>query len=124
LIQIVLNLLANAFNHTSTGEIQVRVAETTDGVLLTVRDTGCGIDAEDLPHVFDRFYRAHSRRVRSRESTGIGLALVAELVRLHGGTIRVDSTVNMGTTFLVSIPSGPPPIDPEEANPRVDSSAR
>jgi PAS domain S-box-containing protein len=75
-------------------------------VVLTVRDTGVGIPAEGLPHLFERFYRVHGTRARTQEGSGIGLALVQELVKLHGGTIQVESQLDQGTTFTVSIPKG------------------
>jgi signal transduction histidine kinase len=71
-----------------------------------VRDTGVGLPPEELPHVFERFHRVHSTRARTFEGTGIGLALVQELVRLHGGSISASSTEGQGTTFTVSLPRG------------------
>lgn len=73
---------------------------------LTVRDTGVGIPDDELPRVFDRFHRVASTRGRSLEGTGIGLSLAQELVKLHGGSVRVESAVGRGTTFVVSIPLG------------------
>ena len=104
--KIVLNLISNAFKFTFEGGITVRVE--TDGPVarLIVRDTGTGIDEEHLPHVFDRFYRVDGARGRTYEGTGIGLALVRELARLHGGSVRVESAVGQGTTFTVEVPTG------------------
>jgi signal transduction histidine kinase len=102
--KIVLNLLSNAFKHTFEGEIAVRVSERDGQAVLQVRDTGVGIPAEQLPRIFERFHRVPSARSRTHEGTGIGLALVQELVRLHGGTIEVASTVGQGTTFTVALP--------------------
>ncbi|MGH2484880.1 MAG: ATP-binding response regulator, partial [Ktedonobacterales bacterium] len=107
--QIVLNLLSNALKFTFTGEITVTVRTTGgkgDGVELEVRDTGSGIPDEELPHVFDRFYRVQNAHARTNEGTGIGLALVQELVRLHGGTVQVTSVLGKGSAFTVSIPTG------------------
>jgi PAS domain S-box-containing protein len=107
--QIVLNLLSNALKFTFTGEITVTVRTTGrkgDGVELEVRDTGSGIPDGELPHVFDRFYRVQNAHARTDEGTGIGLALVQELVRLHGGTVRVTSELGMGSAFTVTIPTG------------------
>jgi CheY-like chemotaxis protein len=84
----------------------VSLAWRESRVELSVRDTGVGIAPADLPRVFDRFHRAERTRARTHEGTGIGLALVRELVAMHGGTIRVDSVVEQGTTFTVSIPTG------------------
>ena len=104
--KVVLNLLSNAFKHTFDGEISVRIAWHEDHVSLSVSDTGIGIAPGDLLHVFERFHRVRGARARTHEGTGIGLALVNELVKLHGGTISVASEVGVGTTFTVSIPSG------------------
>ena len=71
-----------------------------------MRDTGTGIPAASLPRMFERFHRVENARGRSHEGSGIGLALVQELVKLHGGTIGVESAVGKGTTFTVSIPAG------------------
>ena len=104
--KIVFNLLSNAFKHTFAGEIRVSVEATPGRIVLTVADTGTGIADADLPHLFERFHRAQNTPARTHEGTGIGLALVAELVKLHGGTIDVTSTVGRGATFVVSIPAG------------------
>jgi signal transduction histidine kinase/DNA-binding NarL/FixJ family response regulator len=104
--KIVLNLLSNAFKFTLEGSIEVSLGEAGDAAELTVRDTGCGISAEDLPHVFERFYRAGHAQSRSYEGSGIGLALVQDLVRLNGGTVSVESRPGRGSTFRVSVPFG------------------
>lgn len=104
--KIVLNLLSNAFKFTFEGEIAVSVRETGDRIALQVRDTGTGIPESELPHVFERFHRVKGAKGRSYEGSGIGLSLVQELVRLHGGTIEVSSIANEGTCFTVSIPTG------------------
>jgi PAS domain S-box-containing protein len=104
--KIVLNLVSNAFKFTLEGEIEVSLARTEDGARLTVRDTGAGIPAEQLPHVFERFYRAQGAHARTHEGTGIGLALVQELVKLHSGRVDVRSECGRGTTFTVTIPFG------------------
>jgi PAS domain S-box-containing protein len=104
--KIVLNLLSNAFKFTFEGEIAVSVTAHENLAVLTVRDTGTGIPASELPRLFERFHRIEGARGRSFEGSGIGLALVQELVKLHGGTIGVDSTEGEGTAFTVSIPFG------------------
>jgi signal transduction histidine kinase len=103
--KIVLNLLSNAFKFTFDGEIAVALRPAADGtaVELVVRDTGIGVPPEELPHLFERFHRIPNVRSRSHEGTGIGLALVQELVKLHGGRIQVESIVDQGTTFVASI---------------------
>jgi signal transduction histidine kinase len=102
--QIVLNLLSNAFKYTFEGEICVALRHRDHGVELTVADTGTGIPAAELPRIFERFHRVEDARGRSHEGSGIGLALVNELVKLHGGRIDVSSEVGRGTTFRVTIP--------------------
>ena len=104
--KVVLNLLSNAFKHTFEGEIVVRLAERDGEAELTVSDTGVGIPTDQLGHVFERFHRVPHARSRTQEGTGIGLALVQELVRLHGGRVGVDSHEGEGTTFTVRIPFG------------------
>lgn len=102
--KIVSNLVSNAFKHTFEGSIRVSVAEEREHVVLTVEDTGTGIPEADVARVFERFHRVRGARARSHEGTGIGLALVAELVRIHRGTIEVKSTVDVGTRFVVRLP--------------------
>jgi signal transduction histidine kinase/DNA-binding response OmpR family regulator len=104
--KIVLNLLSNAFKFTFEGSIAVRLREVPDGVELEVADTGIGIGEQDLPRVFERFHRVQGAHSRSHEGSGIGLALVQELVRLHGGELRVHSQLGVGTSFVARIPSG------------------
>ncbi len=104
--KIVLNLLSNAFKFTFTGAIVIAIRAKENAVELTVQDTGTGISDTELPHLFERFYRVKGARGRSYEGSGIGLSLVQELVKLHGGTIDVTSKVDQGTTFTVTIPTG------------------
>lgn len=102
--KIVLNLLSNAFKFTFEGEVSVNLREVDGAAVLTISDTGTGIPAHELPRLFRRFHRIDGARGRSIEGSGIGLALVQELVRFHGGTIEVESTDGEGTTFIVSVP--------------------
>jgi signal transduction histidine kinase/HPt (histidine-containing phosphotransfer) domain-containing protein len=104
--KIVLNLLSNAFKHTFSGGITVAVRWLGAAVALSVRDTGVGIAAEELPRLFQRFHRVRGAASRTHEGTGIGLSLVQELVKVHGGSIRVDSEVGRGTCFVVEVPAG------------------
>ena len=104
--KVVLNLLSNALKFTLDGTISVSLrAEGTDAV-LRVRDTGSGIAAAEMPQLFERFHRIPTVRSRSNEGSGIGLALVRELVGLHGGTITAQSTEGAGTTFTVRLRFG------------------
>ncbi|MET0385847.1 MAG: ATP-binding protein [Polyangiales bacterium] len=104
--QIVLNLLSNALKFTFEGSIGVQLREHAELVELVVSDSGVGIAEHELGNVFKRFHRVQGTRSRTHEGTGIGLALVSELVRLHGGTIGVESRVGQGTAFKVTIPRG------------------
>jgi PAS domain S-box-containing protein len=104
--KIVLNLLSNAYKFTFEGEVALTLKSVDGAVELQVRDTGVGIPEEHREQVFERFHRIESTQARTYEGTGIGLALVEELVRLHGGTVRVESAVGAGSTFTVTIPRG------------------
>ena len=106
--KIVLNLLSNAFKFTFEGGIEVRTQVSPDGgaARIVVRDTGVGIPSNELPRLFERFHRVDGQRSRSFEGSGIGLALVHELIKLHGGTIAVESEVGRGTAFTLSLPFG------------------
>ena len=110
--KIVLNLLSNAFKFTFDGDIAVILRPDGQAVELAVRDTGIGIPPEEIHRVFERFHRVEDARGRTQEGTGIGLALVRELVELHGGSVRVASAVDQGSTFTVSIPTGRPTSRP------------
>ena len=104
--KVVLNLLSNAFKFTLEGEIAVTLSDAGDTVQLSVRDTGVGIPKDQLEHVFERFRRVEVSRARTHEGTGIGLALVQELVKLHRGTVRVESVFGKGSTFTVAVSKG------------------
>jgi PAS domain S-box-containing protein len=104
--KIVLNLISNAFKFTFEGTISVSLTELPDHVELRVRDTGVGIPPQELPRLFDRFHRVENVRSRTHEGSGIGLALVQELVKLHGGSVRAESAIADGSTFIVSLPLG------------------
>ncbi|HXR93310.1 MAG TPA: ATP-binding protein [Steroidobacteraceae bacterium] len=104
--KVVLNLVSNALKFTLAGQVSIRVRACDDCFELQVADTGCGIAAEDLPRIFDRFATIEAPRARSAERTGIGLSLVKERVKLHGGTIEAESDLGVGTTMSVRIPRG------------------
>ena len=122
--KVVLNLLSNALKFTFQGEIAVELRAAGERVELAVRDTGVGIPGDELPRIFDRFHRVRGGRARSHEGSGIGLALVSELVRLQGGTVRAESAVGAGTTLTVSIPAGAPPVQPERVRSAPSARAR
>ena len=104
--KVVLNLLSNALKFTLEGSVRLSLLERSGTVELSVRDTGVGIPDADIGHVFERFHRVQGTRARTQEGSGIGLALVNELVRIHGGVLTVESRLNEGTTFTATIPTG------------------
>jgi PAS domain S-box-containing protein len=116
LTQVVLNLVGNAVKYTPTGgRVRVSVARTGDagtlggpGVAIRVTDTGIGIPARHLPHVFDKFYRVHEPPAKDVPGTGLGLAIAKSIVENHGGRIAVESTDGVGSVFVVELPECPP----------------
>ena len=102
--RIVVNLLSNAYKFTARGRIRLRLGSSTGGVTLTVEDTGVGIERAALGRVFERFQQAHTSQVRSGPGAGIGLSLVADLVRAHHGKVDLMSEPGVGSTFTVSLP--------------------
>ncbi|CAN5188519.1 SpoIIE family protein phosphatase [soil metagenome] len=104
--KVVLNLLSNALKFTFDGGITVRVARDGPDAVVTIADTGIGVAAAEMPRLFERFHRIENARARSTEGSGIGLALVRELIGLHGGTITADSDEGEGTTFTARLPFG------------------
>jgi signal transduction histidine kinase/CheY-like chemotaxis protein len=104
--KIILNLISNALKSTFEGEIRVSVRSAGDVVSVSVSDTGTGISESDLPKLFQRFSRIDGARRRSHEGSGIGLALVQELVEMHGGSIQVRSAVDVGSEFNLTLPFG------------------
>ncbi len=104
--KVVLNLISNAFKFTLSGRIAVTQRVAGDHIELVVSDTGVGIPAEHLPRLFERFHRVEDSRGRTQEGSGIGLALVRELVKLHGGSVTVQSTLGKGSAFTVCLPTG------------------
>jgi PAS domain S-box-containing protein len=104
--KVVLNLLSNALKFTFEGRVSISVRRENSNAVVTVRDTGIGVAAAEMPRLFERFHRVEATRARSNEGSGIGLALVKELVSLHGGTIDAESEEGSGTTFTVRLPFG------------------
>jgi signal transduction histidine kinase len=104
------NLIRNAFQHTPAGgSVMVQVQPLSDGIQVEVSDTGEGIPAEDLPYIFDRFYRSEKSRSRSTGGAGLGLAIVKGIVEAHGGTIKVESSPGKGSRFRFNLPSSTRP---------------
>ena len=103
--QLLLNLVDNGIKYTQPGGIvRLSLAQENGWAHLVVSDTGIGIPPEDLPHIFDRFYRVDKARNRSQGGSGLGLAIAKWIVQAHGGTVKVDSVVGEGTTFRITLP--------------------
>ncbi|GAB3890451.1 two-component regulator propeller domain-containing protein [Larkinella knui] len=122
--RIVYNLASNAVKFTKTGSIRVSVETASGQIRLSVADTGIGIPAQHLPHIFDRFYQVNN--TNATPGTGIGLVLVQELVRLQGGQVWVESQPNQGTTFVVTLPyrkAQEPAPDPITSHRKFDPDA-
>jgi two-component system OmpR family sensor kinase len=116
--QVVLNLADNALRYTPPGgEVALSAAcdRARGQVEIRVQDTGTGIAPDDLPHIFDRFYRGDLSRARATGNTGLGLAIVRGIVEAHGGLIAVESTPGEGTCFTITLPSLPPSVPPAPA---------
>lgn len=112
LSMILRNLISNALKFTEAGRIQVSVEAAGPGMRFVVADTGIGIGADELPHLFEPFRQAHGARSRRAGGSGLGLYIVARLADLLGGSISVDSTPGVGTSFSFSVPLAPPAISP------------
>ena len=104
--QILRNLICNAITHTPVGgNITVSAIEYKDEITVSVSDTGCGIAAQHLPYVFERFYRADPSRTRTTGGTGLGLAIAKQMVQAHGGRISVKSEPGHGSCFAFTLPT-------------------
>ena len=113
--QVLLNLIGNAINYTQAGEVLVGVGKSGNQARITITDTGPGIPPEDLPHVFERFYRAEKSRTRSKaKGFGLGLSIAYWIVRNHAGRIEVDSRLGQGTTFCIWLPLAQGECQPQE----------
>jgi PAS domain S-box-containing protein len=121
--KIVLNLISNAFKFTFEGEIEVSLRRDDKFATLAVRDTGIGIEEDQLPRLFERFHRIEGARGRTYEGSGIGLALVQDLVKLHGGTVAVESIYGQGSIFRVAIPLGQAHLPAKQVGPKQVSTA-
>jgi two-component system, OmpR family, sensor histidine kinase MtrB len=117
------NLVKNAIEHTVEGDVRIWLGRRDRDVVVSVADEGEGIPAEDLPHIFERFYRADVHRARTLGGTGLGLAIALENVNLHRGSIDVQSEVGRGSTFTVTLPAidpKPEPTDGQLAEPQPE----
>ncbi|MGB9121343.1 MAG: ATP-binding protein, partial [Candidatus Angelobacter sp.] len=118
--KIVLNLISNALKSTFHGSIELELTNKGDHVEFSVHDTGTGIPEHELAHLFERFRRVEHARRRTHEGSGIGLALVHELLAMHGGQITVQSKVGQGTTFTVTLPYGSQHLPRERVRPEAE----
>jgi two-component system phosphate regulon sensor histidine kinase PhoR len=101
--QVIINLLDNAIKFSSPNQpIELALSESDDSIVLSVKDYGCGIPSEDLPRIFERFYRVDKSRSDESEGTGLGLAIVKHIVEVHNGHIKVESDLGKGTTFILT----------------------
>ncbi|MGI5478783.1 SpoIIE family protein phosphatase [Streptomyces lavendofoliae] len=121
--KVILNLLSNALKFTFDGSIAVTVREEDDQAVVTVEDTGIGVAEAELPRLFERFHRIENARSRSNEGSGIGLALVRELIGLHGGTITARSAEGRGTCFTIRLPFGTNHLPADSLVPASGSAA-
>ncbi len=104
--QCLINIINNAIQYTPEGgNVTIQLSQDKNEVLIGVRDTGIGIPEEDIPKVFDRFYRVDRARARTTGGSGLGLSIVKQIVMLHNGSIHVESTVNVGTTVFIHLPN-------------------
>lgn len=102
--QVVINLIDNAINYTPDGSVSICLEDDGPRVTLKVADTGIGIPSDELPRIFERFYRVDKGRSRATGGTGLGLSIVRHIVEAHGGTVDVESALNEGTTFTIRLP--------------------
>nr|BBX82003.1 histidine kinase [Mycobacterium florentinum] len=114
--KVVLNLLSNALKFTFDGTVGIAVNRDQTDAIITVTDTGVGVPAAEIPWLFERFHRIEDSRARSTEGSGIGLALVKELIGLHGGTIAVDSQEGVGTSFVIRLGFGSAHLPTDEVS--------
>jgi two-component system OmpR family sensor kinase/two-component system sensor histidine kinase BaeS len=106
--QVLLNLLSNALRYTEQGSVTIKTSQNAQEILVSIADTGKGINSGDLPHIFERFYRGDKSRSRSSGGAGLGLAISKRLVELHNGKIEVESQPGRGTVFTFSLPRNKP----------------
>ncbi|MNN45559.1 Alkaline phosphatase synthesis sensor protein PhoR [compost metagenome] len=104
LVQVFTNLLHNSFKYTNQGRIHVVITEYQAFSIVKISDTGLGIGEDELPYIFERFYRGEKSRNRKTGGAGIGLAIVKAIIEAHGGSIEVQSELNKGTEFIVRLP--------------------
>jgi two-component system phosphate regulon sensor histidine kinase PhoR len=104
--QVALNLVENALNYTPSGRVRVLLEPDEENITVSIEDTGLGISSDQLPRIFERFYRVDKGRSRATGGTGLGLSIVKHIVEAHGGNVRVESELHKGSTFIVRLPIG------------------
>jgi two-component system OmpR family sensor kinase len=110
--QVFDNLLGNVRAHTPAGtSARVDVAKEEGGAVITIADTGPGMEPEEAEHIFERFYRSDPSRSRAHGGAGLGLSIVSAIVAQHGGTVHAESGAGTGTTFIVHLPAVPPAVE-------------
>ena len=103
--QVLTNLIDNALRHTNeNGSVTVQLSKTNSHFIIKVIDSGYGIPKEDLPYVFERFYKADKARTRGKSGTGLGLAIAKNIVERHNGVLTAESEVGVGTSFIINLP--------------------
>ena len=103
---MLVNLITNAYKHAGPdAEVTVTIRRNLDRAVVDVTDNGCGMEAKDAEHIFERFYRADSSRNRATGGSGLGLAITKSLIEAHGGTVTVDTAPGKGSTFTLSLPA-------------------
>jgi signal transduction histidine kinase len=106
MVQVLGNLVSNALRYTPEGgQVVLSAQAQDDAVLLQVKDTGNGISPDELPHIFNRFYRTDKSRQQGEGESGLGLAIARAIVEAHGGSLSAESEVGQGTTFQITLPS-------------------
>ena len=106
LTRLIINLLKNAVDYNKQGgKIIISLKKKSNKIILIVEDTGIGIKKEDIDQIFERFYKADNSRTLNSSSTGLGLSIVKEIIDEHNGQIEVNSQINQGTTFTITLPS-------------------
>jgi two-component system, OmpR family, phosphate regulon sensor histidine kinase PhoR len=119
--QVFVNLIANAIQYTPKGTVRVRLGQKGESAAVSVSDTGLGIPSEDIPRIFERFYRVDKGRSRAVAGTGLGLSIVKHIVEAHGGSVEVESKLNEGSTFTICLPIGEPSFEEQQPVPLAET---
>jgi signal transduction histidine kinase len=124
IVQLLTNLIGNGLKFTPRGgTVKAELADAPEGASIEVRDTGPGIPGDELPHIFERFYRGTNTGDARASGSGLGLAIVRSIVEMHGGEVDVASVVGQGTAFRITLPRTPEPAA-SEADEKVNETSR